>query len=96
MENIRNSMKIELVSDKKRFLKLVNKPNFKSTTIYKENLCAIHFNVDMIMFNKPIYVGFSILDISKTLMYKFHYNVMRQYYNNSIQLSYTFFTLIIF
>jgi len=64
-------MKIELVLDQKRFLKLINKLNFKSTTIYIENHYAIHLNVDLHTFNKPIYVGLSILDISKTLIYNF-------------------------
>jgi len=87
MENVRKRMKM-LVSDQKRFLKLINKPNFKSTTIYNENLCAIHLNVDLHTFNKTIYVGLTILDISKTLIYNFHYNMMKKYYNDKIQLLY--------
>lgn len=54
--------------DEKKYIKLINKTTFKNITIYKENLAAIHRNFDVLDFDKPIHVGFSILEISKTLM----------------------------
>lgn len=88
MENVRNRMKMELVSDQKKYKKLVNKTTFKNVTLYNENLAAVHLNTDVLEFNKPIYVGFSILEISKTLMYNFHYSTMKKFYGDDIKLLY--------
>lgn len=88
MENVRLHMKMELVCSRKRCSKLINKTSFKSCTIYNEDLAAIHMHKDEVLFNKPIYVGFAVLDISKNLMYNFHYNYMRKLYNNKIELCY--------
>lgn len=88
MENVRNRMKMELVSDEKKCAKLINKINFQSMTRYHDNLAAIHLQTVELKFNKPIYVGFSILDISKTLMYDFHYGSMKQHFNENIELMY--------
>ena len=74
MENIRKRVDIRLVTDEKGFLKLVKKPNYQKRTIFCENLAAVHMKKVRLFFNKPVYVGMSILDISKTLMYDFHYN----------------------
>lgn len=89
MENVRNRMKMQLVSDEKMCAKLINKNTFKDITIYNDNLAAIHFDMGELKFDKPIYVGFSILDISKTLIYDFHYNTMVKNYGSKIQLMYT-------
>jgi len=78
-----------LVCDEKKCLKLINLNTFKDITIYNENLVAIHLNADILKFDKPIYVGFSILDISKTLIYDFHYGSMVKSYTDNIQLMYT-------
>ncbi|XP_023243066.1 uncharacterized protein LOC111641174 [Centruroides sculpturatus] len=88
MENIRNRVDIRLSCDPQKVKKLIAKPNFKHRTIYTENLCAIHMYKKKIVFNKPIYVGMSILDLSKHLMYDFHYNVMKpKYRDNEIVIS---------
>ncbi|XP_008188430.1 uncharacterized protein LOC103310830 [Acyrthosiphon pisum] len=55
MENVRNRMKMELVSDDKKCAKLINRPTFKNITIYNENLAAIHLEIDELKFDKPIY-----------------------------------------
>jgi hypothetical protein len=89
MENVRNRMKMQLVSDEKKCAKLINRNTFKDITIYNNKLAAIHLNMDVLQFDKPIYVGFSILDLSKTLIYDFHYNSMVENYGSNIQLMYT-------
>ena len=76
MENIRNRAHIELVSDWKRAKKLIARPNFLHSQIYAENLVSIQLSKTRLVFNKPIYVGLTILDQSKILMYDFHYNIM--------------------
>lgn len=89
MENVRNRLKMQLVSDDKTCAKLINRNTFRDITIYSQNLTAIHLDMDELKFDKPIYVGFSILDISKTLIYDFHYNYMIKIYGSNIELMYT-------
>lgn len=88
MENVRNRMNLEIVSCHKRLEKLIAKPSFLGTTIYTENLCAVTRARDTVTLNKPIYVGLSILDMSKTHMYDFHYNVMKPKYGSKLNLLY--------
>ena len=78
MEKIRNRANIKLVNSEEKALKLISKPNFKRRTIFTENLTAIHLTKTNLVFNKPIYVGMCILDVSKTLMYEFHYNYIKK------------------
>ena len=84
MENIRNRVDIQLVNCEKKALKLFGKTNYDKCTIFSENLIAVHMKKTKIIFNKPIYTGMSVLDLSKTLMFDFHYNYMkkkRDYYS---------------
>ena len=74
MENIRNRVDIKLVTNEKKALKLFAKTNYDKCTIFSENLIAVHMKKTKIKFNKPIYTGMSVLDLSKTLMFDFHYN----------------------
>lgn len=69
---MRKKMDLEFFSDPLRYAKLVNKPYFKTLIMYNESLCAIHLNKNLHNFNKPIYVGLAVLDITKTLIYNFH------------------------
>ncbi|KAE9536141.1 hypothetical protein AGLY_007364 [Aphis glycines] len=74
MENVRTRVSLKLVSSDKQANKLMMKNTFKDRTIYSENLMAIHQHKETIKFDKAIYVGSAILDVSKTFMYDFHYN----------------------
>jgi hypothetical protein len=89
MESMRKRMKMELLSCERRFMKLVNCPTFKYCTTYNENLAAVSLHNKIIDFCKPINIGFAVFDISKTLMYDYHYNVMKRHYRENIQLLYT-------
>ena len=82
MENIRNRKDIKLVTSKQRAVKLIAKPNFKHRTIFTENLISVYMSKTKLVFNKPVYVGMCILDVSKTLMYNFHYNYIKPKYND--------------
>ncbi|GFY59102.1 uncharacterized protein TNIN_277771 [Trichonephila inaurata madagascariensis] len=88
MENIRKRLDIGLCCDPKKAGKLIAKPNFKGRTIFDENLVAIHMHKTAVLFDKPIYVGMSILDLSKSLIYDFHYNMMKPKYGGNIKLLY--------
>lgn len=90
MENVRKRINIKLVTDERKLEKLILQPNCINWTIYNESLAAIHFAKTKILFNKPIYIGLSVLDISKLHMYYYHYDVMLPYYgNNRLKLCYT-------
>ena len=88
MENIRNRVDIKLVTDKIKAGKLAAKPNFKHCNIFSENLVSIHMKKKL-FFNKPVYLGMCILDLSKTLMYDFHYNYIKKKYGNTAKLLFT-------
>ena len=89
MENIRLRTDIQLIKDKETCQKLVNKPNFDSFKIFTENLVACHMRKTKLKFDKPIYVGQAILDLSKNLMYDFHYNTIKKKYGSNAQLLFT-------
>ena len=86
MENIRNRVTIKLVTDKKKAERLAAKPNFKHCNIFSEDLIAIHMKKTFLAFNKPVYLGMCILDLSKTLMFDFHYNYIRNKYGEKAKL----------
>jgi hypothetical protein len=82
MENVRNRVDIRLVNNVKKWNKLAKKHNFESATIFSEHLVAVHMRRTSVKLVKPIYLGMSILDISKTLMYDFHYNYIKLKYGD--------------
>ena len=89
MENIRNRIDVRLVTEEKELEKLVKKPNFDRTNIFTKDLVAVHMKKTTIRLHKPIYLGMSILDLSKTLMYDFHYNYIKPKYGNNASLLFT-------
>ena len=89
MENIRNRVDIRLVTRESQAKKLTCKPNYQHHTIFCENLTAVHMKKVSLKFNKPVYLGMSILDLSKTLMYDFHYNYIKPKYVENAKLLFT-------
>ena len=89
IENIRKRQNIKLVDNRKAALKLSKKPNFERATIFDKNLIAVHMKKTEIYFNKPVYVGQAILDLSKTLMFDFHYNYIQPKYGKKAELLFT-------
>ena len=80
IENIRKRQNIILVDNREKAVKLSSRPNFDRATIFDHNLVAIHMKKTEVYFNKPVYVGQAILDLSKTLMFNFHYNYIQKKY----------------
>ena len=78
MENVRKHRDIKLVTTDEKRNKLVSEPNYHTTKRFSENLLAIEMKKTKVKMNKPIYLGMSILDISKTLMYEFWYDYVIQ------------------
>ena len=89
IENIRKRQNIHLIDNRKKAIKLSSLPNFDRCTIFDKNLIAIHMKKTEVYFNKPIYVGQAILDLSKTLMFDFHYNYIKNKYGKKAELLFT-------
>ena len=89
MENLRNHVNVELVTSQKRLRKITAKPNFTSFRIFGENLAAVQLKKTTLTLNRPIYAGMAILDISKTVMYNFHYNHIKPLYGEDASLLFT-------
>ena len=77
-----------MTTDEKRS-KLVSEPNYHTTKRFSENLLAAEMKKTKVKMNKPVYLGMSILDISKTLMYKFWYDYIKPKYEDIAKLCYT-------
>ena len=88
MENIRKHRDIELVTTNKRRSKLVSEPNYYTINYISEDLSIIEMNKTKVKMNKTIYLGLSILEISKILMYEFWYDYMKPKYDNNVKLCY--------
>lgn len=95
MENIEKRVDVKLLTRwynqgvSRGAQEYISKPQFHSLSIFSENLVAIQLKRVKLFYNKPIYLGFCILDLSKTLMYDFHYKYMLNKFSNNIKLMYT-------
>lgn len=89
MENVRNRVDVRLVSRENEFKKFARKTTFDRPVIFSENLTAVHMLKATVKLDKPIHLGMSILDFSKTLMYDFHYNYLKNKYGDNAQLCLT-------
>ena len=89
IENIRKRQNIFLIDNRKKAAKLTSRPNFDRATIFDKNLIAVHMKKTEVYFNKPVYVGQAILDLSKTLMFNFHHNYIQKKYKDRAELLFT-------
>ena len=77
-ENLRKRINVRFVNNKKDFLKYRSKPTYVTHKLFNKNFAAIHEIKPALILNKPIYVGFTVLDLSKWLMYDFHYKFIKK------------------
>ena len=89
MENVRNHIDFELVNSAERLAKIQNEPVFKHAHIINESLVGVEKTRISTNLNKPIYLGFSILELSKLHMYTFYYDVLKPRYGDKVRLAYT-------
>ena len=89
MENIRKRVDVRLVTDENKLLKLTSKPTYVSSKIFNKNLVAVHKIKETLTLNRPAYVGMCILDLSKALMYNFHYTYIKDNYHEKAKLLFT-------
>ena len=78
MENLRKRMNVRLVSNEKDFLKYTSKPTYITHKLFGKDYAAIHEIKPILIHNKPTYIGFTVLDLSKWLIYGFHYNFIKK------------------
>ena len=88
MENVRKHRDIKLVTTDKKRSKLVSEPNYHTMNYISENLSIIEMKRTKVKMNKPIYLGLSILEISKLLMYEFWFDYMKPKYGDNVKSCY--------
>ena len=88
MENVRKHRDIKLVTTERRRNYLVSESNYYTTKFFSENLFAVEMKKTQITMNKPVYLGLSILDPSKTVMYEFWYDYIKPKYSEKAKLCY--------
>ena len=88
MENIRKHRDIKSVTTDKKRINLVSEPNYHTINLISEDLSIIEMKKTKVKMSKPIYLGLSILEISKILMYEFWYDYMKPKYNDNVRLCY--------
>ncbi|XP_018308360.1 uncharacterized protein [Mycetomoellerius zeteki] len=92
MENVRDRVDVKLLTKwEGRYgaEAMIAKPNFHSCSVFSENLVAIELRKLEVKFDKPIYVGMCILDISKTCLYEFHHEYMAPLFRDKCKIMYT-------
>jgi len=89
MERPENHCRVVLTSDKRKHQKLVGSPCFKQSRIINENLVSVKMGYPAVKVRKPFYIGLCILELAKNHMYHYHYNIMKEIFDNSVRVLYT-------
>ena len=89
MLNLRKRVDVRLVTDEKKLDKLTLKPTYVSSKIFNENLMAVHKVKEALTLNSPAYVGMYILELSKMLMYDFHFYYIKKKCGDRAKLLFT-------
>ena len=91
MENLRKRVNVKLVraGEDDRLRRLIASPSYARANIFDDDLAAIQMHKSRLELKRPVYVGMSVLDLSKHLMYDFYYNQLKKQYGEHCQLLYT-------
>ena len=84
MENVRKRISVKLVNNSKDYVRCISKPSFVSEKIFSKNFVAINETKPILTLNKPVCVAFSILGLSKLLMYEFHYKYIKSKFDATL------------
>ena len=84
MENLRKRINVRFVNNEKDFLKYTSRPTYVTHKLFDKDYAAIHEIKPFLMLNKPIYVGFTVLKLSKWMIYNFHYNFIKKNFNGEL------------
>ena len=88
MESVRKDRDIKLATTEEKRIKLVSEPNYHTIKHFSKKLLAIEMKISKVKMNKPEYLGMSVLDISKILIYKFWYDYVKPKYKDKAKLCY--------
>ena len=94
MENLRKIVRLSIAKNEKCIAKHISKPSYISQKMFDKNLVAIHEKKICLTLNKPIYVGFTVLETRKLAMYAFHYEFMKKIFE--MILNYCLLTLTVY
>ena len=86
-ENLRKRINVRLVNNAKNFLKNTSRSTYVTHKLFDKDYAAIHEIKSVLVLNKPIYIGFTVLDLSKWMMYDFHYNFIKKNFNAELLLT---------
>ena len=86
MESVRKYKDSKLVTTERRRNYSVSEPNYQTTKFFRETLLAIEMKKIQVLINKPEYLGLSVLDLSKTLMYEFRDDYLKPKYGENVKL----------
>src|SRR5271163_2448911 len=89
MENLRNRIEVKLVADTRKVERRCALPNLYSYDIINDDITMVKLNPGYILWNKPTYIGFCVLELSKLTMYEFHYNKILPLYGKNAKLLFT-------
>ncbi len=89
MENVRRYRNIKLVVDDGKFRKLVACPRYQEHRMFGNTVYAVSLEQEAVRLCKPIYTGFTVLELSKLLMYQFHYGFIKKSFGNAAKLLFT-------
>ena len=89
IENKRNRVNVKLAVTEKEANRLLKKPNFDEFYIINNNKTLIRMKQQLVILDKPIYLGFTVLELSKYHMYRMHYDCFKKHYGKNIELAYT-------
>ena len=78
IENLRKRINVRFVNNEKDYLKYTSRPTYVTHKLFNKYFAAIHEIKLVLVLNKPVYIGFTVLDLSKWLMYDFHYNFIKK------------------
>ena len=90
MENVRDRTNLEFIDHSQipQIMKRQSKLSFKGIMDHYSKFSVYKFDKEKTVFDKPIYLGFSVLELSKLLMYEFYYHTLEPYWQNKVQLHY--------
>ena len=89
IENLRKRINVRLVNNAKDFLKYTSRPTYVTHKLFHKDYAAIHEIKSVLVLKKPIYVGFTVLHLSKWNMYDFYYNFIKENFNAELLFNYT-------
>ena len=89
MENLRRRVDVRLITEEKSLKKMLTKPQFHAFRIFHDKLSAVNLKKTQLILNRPLNVGFAVLELSKLLMYRFHYDHTLPTYGQGEKLLFT-------